>query len=308
MSSEYLESAVATVPAGAWAVGTSGGADSVALLALLRSNPALQLHVVHLDHQTRGNESTGDAEFVVEFSRRLNLPCTMARRQEIEPQCADLPANPSAKYRALRLALFRQVVLDNKLAGVILAHHADDQAETVLQRLIRGSSYAGLAGMSPRTVVGGLTILRPLLGVRRSELRDYLQSRALSWREDASNQSDQYLRNRLRRMLAGSEALIDALLQLARTCAALRDWARKTAPTLGEHFAAAQLMNLPQILADESARRWLADRGLPIEQIDSSVIDRLLMMVNDAASPARQNLPGSLTLRRRGGVIFADAD
>jgi tRNA(Ile)-lysidine synthase len=84
------------------------------------------------------------------------------------------------------------------LDGVILAHHADDQAETVLLRLLRGSGYAGLAGMARDSDVGGLRVLRPLLTVRAESLRQYLKSRSLSWREDSSNRSGKYLRNRVR--------------------------------------------------------------------------------------------------------------
>ena len=92
----------------------------------------------------------------------------------------------------MRLALFRSIVKREKLSGVILAHHADDQAETVLSRLLRGSGYTGLAGMLPRASVCGLMILRPLLDVRREMLRKYLRSIGEAWREDLSNRSPQY--------------------------------------------------------------------------------------------------------------------
>src|SRR5438034_1508222 len=133
------------VPAGAWAVAVSGGGDSVALLELLRHRGDLLLHVVHLDHETRGGESATDALFVGELAARWGLAFTIRRRSEIEPAiAARLPANRSARFRAARLELFRRVIAEHRLAGVILAHHADDQAETVVQRLLRGSGPAGL--------------------------------------------------------------------------------------------------------------------------------------------------------------------
>ena len=88
-----------------------------------------------------------------------------------------LPKNLSARYRAIRIELFRRVVAHENLLGVILAHQADDQAETIFLRLLRGSGPAGLAGMSPRRQISGLTMLRPLLNVRRSELREFLAAR-----------------------------------------------------------------------------------------------------------------------------------
>ncbi len=180
------------VPPGRWAVAVSGGADSVALLLLLHDRRELFLHVVHLDHQTRGQASADDARFVFDLATRLSLSATIARRDEIEPNMSSLPKNPSARYRAVRIELFRRVVDAENLLGVILAHQADDQAETIFLRLLRGSGPAGLAGMSPRRQIGGLTILRPLLETRRSDLREFLAARPQEWREDASNQSDRY--------------------------------------------------------------------------------------------------------------------
>lgn len=307
MADESLQKALAGVPAGAWAVGVSGGADSVALLSLLRIRSDLSLHVVHLDHQTRGQESTEDARFVCELARGWNLACTCRRRDEIEPMLSAAPANPSALYRALRLEVFRQVVRQHALNGVILAHHADDQAETVLQRLLRGStSAAGLAGMRTASDIGELRVLRPLLNVRREALRQYLRPEGIGWREDSSNLSDRYQRNRLRPILDAQDSLRESLIELAEQCAALRDWTTRNAPELEAQFRAAQLARLPRVLSAESARRWLLERGVPPEEIEPAVIERLLTMARDAASPSRLDFPGAVRVRRRGGRIFVD--
>jgi tRNA(Ile)-lysidine synthase len=185
-----LTEAVACVPPGGWAVGVSGGADSVALLCLLRGRQDLSLHIVHLDHQLRGEASAEDADFVRGLAGKLGLPCTIAARDQIEPSKANLPHNPSAKYRTLRIELFRQVVMESNLQGVILAHHADDQAETILQRLIRGSGLSGLCGMSAVARIGLLVVHRPLLCVHRQQLRQYLRSIGQDCREDTSNESN----------------------------------------------------------------------------------------------------------------------
>src|SRR5207248_5041900 len=132
----------------------------------------------HLDHQTRGDASAADAEFVARLAigGKGSEPIrTIARRDEVERGMTALPSNSSARYRAARFELFRQVVESLGLLGVILAHHADDQAETILLRLLRGAQApAALAGMSPRTTVHGVRVLRPLLGVRAADLRQYL--------------------------------------------------------------------------------------------------------------------------------------
>jgi tRNA(Ile)-lysidine synthetase-like protein len=304
-----LRDAVVTVPAGTWAVGVSGGADSVALLMLLLRHRAgdVAIHVVHLDHETRGQQSADDAIFVEQLCRSHGIPCTVARRSEIEPTMRALPRNSSARYRAMRLELFRRVVREHSLAGVMLAHHADDQAETVLHRLIRGSGYTGLIGMASRTTVAGLIIQRPLLQTRREQLHEYLKQRGIGWREDASNRSGQYLRNRLRRMLTARPPLLAELLALSHASKVLCDWARRRAPVLDDRPYVVTLARLPDILAAESTRRWLLERGVPADALGPGVIDRLLTMARDAASAVRQDFPSNLRIRRRAGRLIAEA-
>jgi tRNA(Ile)-lysidine synthase len=302
---DACRAAAAAVPSGAWAVGVSGGADSVALLLLLRDRPDLLLHVVHLDHETRGGASVEDARFVRTLAERLNLPCEVERRSTVEPTLDPLPANASARYRAARIALFRHVVRQQGLSGVVLAHHADDQAETVLHRLLRGSGVAGLAGMSPRSSIGGLTILRPLLGVRREQLRAVLRARGQAWREDASNASDAYVRNRLRRVLAVRPGLTEALVHLAASCRRFGEWLHTNTPDPGQALMASALLALPASLRRELARRWLAAAGVPRDRIEPDVVRRLVAMAEDAATPARQHYPGKVLVRRLRGVLTA---
>jgi tRNA(Ile)-lysidine synthetase-like protein len=296
------------LPEGAdWAVGVSGGADSVALLLLLRDQPDLHLHVVHLNHELRGQDSELDAAFVGELAGKLELPFHLRRRSEIEPNLGELPANPSARYRAARLAWFGQVVDEHHLAGVVLAHHADDVAETVLHRLVRGSGAAGLAGMAAESRIGGLRVARPILNVRRDALRELLRQRGQEWREDASNQTGDYLRNRLRKLLGSHPALTGTLLELAKSCRALNQWTLDASPQLEKMFAAVKLAKLPAILARQSARRWLIAAGAPAAELVPSVLDRLLAMAADATTPRVQQFPGKLTVRRHAHMIDATA-
>ena len=308
MEPDAMEAALPTVPAGPWAVGVSGGADSVALLCLLSARSDLFLHVAHLDHQTRGEASTQDAAFVEQLASTLGIPCTMTRRDDIEHSFATFDSNASARYRAARMELFRRVVQENELNGVILAHHADDQAETILHRLIRGSGPAGLVGMSPTSRIGGLVVLRPLLAVRSARLREYLADIGQSWREDVSNSSDQYLRNRLRKWISEEPELHERLLEMGRACRALGEWARREAPELEESFPVGALGDLPDLLAMESARRWLVARGAPPGELSETVSERLLEMARDAGTAPRAHFPGSLLVRRRRGRIFVDAE
>ena len=304
-----LEDEIATVPSGAWAVAVSGGADSVALLHLLLSHRAdLSLHIVHLDHETRDGESARDAEFVGELAASMGLPRTIARRSEIEPGIDTLPANRAARFRACRIEVFRRVVAAQALQGVILAHHADDQAETIMQRLLRGSGPAGLHGMALVSRVAGIEMIRPLLRVRRGPLRRWLTARGLCWREDASNLSPTQQRNRVRAMLAGREALVEAALELGAACAALSAWlAEQGGEVQADGLAVARLRGLPPPVARDLVRRWLAQRAGARIEITSAAVERLYQMAVDAASPARQHFPGRMLLRRRAGRLFTEA-
>jgi tRNA(Ile)-lysidine synthase len=292
---------------GRWAVAVSGGADSVALLLLLAERGDLSLHVVHLDHQLRGNASDEDAKFVADLAADLKLPCTIARRDEIEPELRDLPANPSARYRAVRMELFRRTIAVENLDGVLLAHHADDQAETILLRLLRGAGPGALAGMSARRKLAGIEILRPLLATRRVHLLDFLNRRGQTWREDASNQSDDYARNRVRKFLQATPELVEPLLNLGSSSRDLIFWARQSAPKLAMDFPAKILAALPRILARQSARRWLLNRGAPPGELTAAVLDRLCLMAADAATASYQDFPGMLRISRRRGRIAADS-
>ena len=305
MAADLLDNAIADVPAGAYAVGVSGGADSVALLHLLHHGRSddVRVHVVHLDHETRGAESTGDAAFVRELAARWRLPCTVALRSDVERRVATLLQNKSARFRALRHQLFREVIEAEGLRGVILAHHSDDQAETVIHRLLRGTRAPYLAGMAKGARLGGLLILRPLLDVPREALKAYLASVGQPWREDSSNESPAYLRNSLRPVIARHAMLRQATLEVDEAMRALREWVRDAAPRLDHSFPVGTVRGQPEILAADAVRRWLATQGVPSEQIVPDTVARVLEMAIDAASPPRQSLPTGLVICRTRGRI-----
>ncbi len=176
-------------------VAVSGGADSVALLDLVdRCRPALavQLVVAHLDHGWR-EASAADADFVRELAASRGLPCVVER--------ADGGPMTEAAGREARLAFFARVCAHHRAAGVLLGHTADDQCETVLMHLLRGSGLEGSAGLSDEVRVGALRLLRPLLRFRRAEIRGYCARRRLAFREDSTNADPRFLRNRIRHEL-----------------------------------------------------------------------------------------------------------
>ncbi len=180
-------------------VAVSGGADSVALLRLLdglRKRLGITLLVVHFDHCLRRAESEADAAFVSELARHLALD-TAIDRGDVAAAAAKHKWNIEDAARRLRYAFFERVVKEGKATRIAVAHTADDQAETVLAHLLRGSGPAGLAGIYP--VAGA--IVRPLLWCRRESLRKYLRDLKQEWREDATNRDVQRLRAQIREQL-----------------------------------------------------------------------------------------------------------
>ena len=219
----------------------SGGADSSALLDLLTKLPNYNLRLIaaHLNHCLRGAESDADEEFCRDLASRHAIPFEV-RRVDIRNQASDLRLNLEDAGRQARILFLDEIRIKYGAAAVVLAHHADDQAETVLMRLLRGSGMTGLSGMSYRNARG---YVRPLLDISRYEIERYLRSRGLEWREDASNSDTIYLRNRIRHQLL---PLLEEYNPAIRSCLAA------TASIVGGDEA--MLAELSQQAFDESCR------------------------------------------------------
>ncbi|MBZ5618819.1 MAG: tRNA lysidine(34) synthetase TilS [Acidobacteriia bacterium] len=200
-------------------VAVSGGADSVCLLhILLELAPRwdLQLTVLHLNHQLRGEESQQDAEFVGRLAVQLGLPFHLR-----EADLARSPGNLEEAARHARLAFFQEAIESRAVDSVAVGHTRSDQAETVLFRFLRGSGTAGLAGVLPVTPGG---VIRPLLDVGRTEVEEFLRERGIPWREDATNASPRFARNRIRHGLL-PELASKWNPRIQETLAHTADWA-----------------------------------------------------------------------------------
>lgn len=189
-------------------VAVSGGADSVALLRLTAEclGKRVPLAVVHVNHGLRAEESEQDEAFVRALAAELGLEC-YGERADTQTRAKADGKGIEAAARELRREFFERLVAEGKVQRILTAHTLDDQAETVLLRLIRGTGTSGLRGIHSELTTsfpdGSLraAILRPLLAVRRSELRAYLQAIGQSWREDSSNLDHSFTRNRVRHEL-----------------------------------------------------------------------------------------------------------
>ncbi|MFP6583171.1 MAG: tRNA lysidine(34) synthetase TilS, partial [Candidatus Hydrogenedentota bacterium] len=177
-------------------VAVSGGADSIALLHSL-IDAGLTVGVAHLDHTTREGASTEDAAWLEAHVALLEIPY-YAKRVDV-PALAETSSQSFEEVaRHTRYDFLVETARANNYDAIATAHHADDQAETVLMRILRGTSTTGLAGIPVHGQWNGLPLIRPLLTVTRADIIVYLTQRKIPWREDASNIDQAYLRNRIR--------------------------------------------------------------------------------------------------------------
>lgn len=212
-------------------VGVSGGPDSVCLLHILdqlRDSLGVRLHVAHLNHMLRGVDSDADARYVAEFSGTLGIPVTVEKR-DVEAYRKEHRLSLEEAAREVRYDFFSQVAESVGAVGIALGHTQDDQVETILMHLVRGTGLTGLRGMGPITLLrppggGVLVVVRPLLEVARRETEEYCRAYDLSPRSDFSNYSLDYTRNRFRYELipllqSYNKNIGDALMRTARTAA-----------------------------------------------------------------------------------------
>ncbi len=223
------------------AAAVSGGADSVALLCLLlelRSELGIVLSVAHVNHKLRGEESDEDERFVASLARQHGLELDIRVAPVDGSHISEIRSGIEAAARELRHGFFRQLAREGRATKIATAHTLDDQAETVLLRIFRGTGIRGLSGIHPQIVFEEQgracgELVRPLLGFRRAALREFLRERGQSWREDSSNRDIAFLRNRVRHRLLPmiaeefGEAAIEHMGELAEIARAEEEhWER----------------------------------------------------------------------------------
>jgi len=312
-------------------VGVSGGADSVCLLHLLVAvahSWNMALHVAHLDHNVRSN-SAEDAAFVRDLAEELGLPFHTRRLFQAEIDGAD--NNLEAALRRRRYGFFADVAASlaaeqSALPCVAVAHTADDQAETILMHVLRGSGLAGLVGMRPvsflpvdQSNAQPIRLVRPLLNVQHTHILQYLNVRDLTWREDPSNQDLALTRNRLRHQILPQLAELypnptGSLARLSEILAAENARAEK----LNEQAFRALLLLDAEQGKTENPTRAVMERdafraldvatqrgvlrnaalyvGLPLEELNYERIDslRLAIISDKLSSPSPTPLTGQI--------------
>ena len=264
----------------------SGGADSVALLFgmyLLREKLGITLSAAHFNHHLRDEESDRDEQFVREFCSRYDIPLEVGNAQVVTGK-----KGLEAAARDARYAFF--ATLSCKIAT---AHTADDNAETVLMHLVRGTGLRGLGGISP---VNG-NVIRPMLTVTRQDVLAFLQEYSLSFVQDSSNETDAFLRNRLRHHVMPllkaenprlAENLSDMAMELRQDADALE--------SEGNLPSVAELCQMNPALRSRQISRFLKENG--VLEPERSHIQAVEGVVFSEKPSAKVNLPGGVTVGR----------
>lgn len=182
-------------------VGVSGGPDSVALLFYLlekQKERQLQIVVAHMDHMFRGKESEQDLQFVKELCERVGVTCEVTQTN-VEQYQKERRLSAQIAARECRYAFLERIMKKYNAHYLALGHHGDDQIETIVMRLIRGSTPKGYAGIHAKRSFYEGYVIRPLLAVTKDEILSYCERKGISFRVDPSNEKETYMRNRIRK-------------------------------------------------------------------------------------------------------------
>jgi len=295
-------------------VGVSGGRDSVVLLHWLVAIGYKNLIVCHLNHQLRGKSSEVDARFVAKLAATYDVDlaiasanvAAVARRKKLSVETA---------AREERYRFFAQVAKRRRCRTIFLAHHADDLVETFLINLFRGAGMTGLSSMrelSRRPINNvDLTIVRPFLGVWRTEIDKFVRKDRLKFREDASNENLTALRNRIRgRVIRYLEKAVDrnicqSIWRAAMIAAEEERWIdTQLADAADPNLSVEELRKLPVALQRRQILKWL--RAQKITNTGFDVVERLRGLLDHDTRVSKINLPQDRHARRRAGKIFIE--
>ncbi len=300
-------------------------------MALFRAMHALRipgpgrLLAGHVNHRLRGEESEADEQFVRELCERFGVPCEVVQAS-IDPQMPEAADGLETATRTIRYRMLEKLAARCGARYVVTAHTADDQAETILHRILRGTGIHGLAGIPRARPLGkGCTLIRPLLGLRRSELLDYLANVGQPYRSDSSNADPRFTRNRLRHQLLPllaaqfNSGVVEALLRLGTLAGEAQQAIDRQVQDLtpqcvlrhGSGSIRIQLRPLtgqPRYLLRELLIAAWRDAGWPLQSMGFQQWDALTEMVRtvdagDHPAAGKLILPGNIRAEVRDGEL-----
>ena len=305
---EKIRSALESLsPRRRYLVGVSGGVDSMVLLTALKNLGYKHLVVCHFSHGLRPAEAEGEANLVAEAAMRANFAFEHGAG-DTGQYAHDEKKSIETAARELRLDFFQTCARTHRCRRIFLAHHADDQVETILNNLFRGTGLAGLGGMRNVSHIGRLDMIRPLLGVSRADIISYAKAENIAFAEDATNAVPAHTRNKIRLHLLpaiekifGSSAR-EAVLRMADIAQCEDSFLSMSTPKPEQIILTKNLRPLHPALRRRALAVWLREAGIEAGFAEITAVDSLLNVDN----PAKINLPSGLHARRRAGKIFIE--
>ena len=304
------------IPAGGKVLlAVSGGADSTALLHVMAALQ-IDIHCAHINHQLRGEEAQRDEDFVIDECRKLNIP-VVTMKIDVRDYAKKSKLSIETAARILRIQKLAEIAKEQNCACIATAHHKNDNAETIIERLIRGTGFRGLCGIWPsKEFNDGIRFIRPLLCTTRDEIIQYLNVRNLKWCTDRTNADFAYRRNFIRHRLLPAlqkDSAGDIAEELSVLSKASRGFYLKICRTTDVIWSEAVTVNENEIIVDsekitgqspevkiEIFRRALAHFDCGEQDVTERHYSTLLQLKNDA----KIQLPNHITASCQGDRII----
>ncbi|UCE50265.1 MAG: tRNA lysidine(34) synthetase TilS [Phycisphaerales bacterium] len=307
----------------------SGGADSTALIHTMHTLKAAgifkcELLCAHLNHQLRGSDADLDEEFVAARTAKLKLPL-ITRSLDVRGHARREKLSIETAARELRIRALSRIAKANNCHAIVTAHQKNDNAETICQRLARGTGFRGLAGIWPARIFSdGTKFIRPLLCVGRDEIVEYLQRRNLQWRHDRTNADCSYRRNFIRHCLLpelqrnSNHSIVERLSELAKSarefygaiCARVDELWKDVADCTGDEVALdveVFLIQAPPVKI-ELVRRSLAHIGCGERDLTQGHYENVLQLAEQSVTGGKIDLPGAFAVCRGYGSLVFSSD
>ncbi|MCE5341625.1 MAG: tRNA lysidine(34) synthetase TilS [Planctomycetaceae bacterium] len=291
----------------------SGGADSVALLCILHKLFPGNLHIAHINHQLRGTDSLNDEYYVRQLAEKYKLPVTtklvdvntFAKKQKLSIETA---------ARQLRLEALTKIADKHNCTAIATAHHKNDNVETVIQRILRGTGYKGLAGIRAKTVFNEKTFVRPLLCLSRDEIEKYLKTQNILWQNDYTNTDTRFTRNRIRHkllpyLMEESPGIVETLNDLADKCERLNSNIKNLCEAAAVDCFIAQnkkqitidilkFTNLPKPVQVELIQKALTQIKCGLQKYTFEHYKKIIDFISSAKAGKNLAIPGKINITK----------
>ncbi len=291
----------------------SGGADSAALVCILNKIISNKLFIAHVNHQLRGKDSLDDEEYVRSLAEKYKLPI-MIERVDVNSYARQKKLSIETAARELRRDALLKMAEKTGCTLIATAHQANDNAETIIHRILRGTSYKGLAGIRPKTDIDGRIFVRPMLCLRRNEIEQYLKAQNISWQKDYTNDDCRFTRNRIRHkllpyLMKENTRLIELLNELSQKCENFALNIEKHAEIAAKDCIASQKNNTPEIkLSDflklpaaiqvELIQRILTQLGCGLQKYTSQHYLKIIKFVRTANAGKILTIPSKAKITK----------